>query len=95
MIFQSRARWEIVPADTTAKCLVIRDVGPWDKHPTITNDAEAVVADLFQAGSLRDGVRLMYYDSIGNLDELQIVNGRFVEFLPGPLRGARKDNLGD
>jgi hypothetical protein len=60
--------------------LVIRDLGPWDKHPTVTNDAEWVVE---QCAPLLRGRRLLYYDSMGNLDELVVREGRFVGFAPG------------
>ena len=61
--------------------LVIKDVGPWDRHPTITNDAEAVVADLVRGGKLPEGRRLFYIDSEGERDEILIKGGRFAGFL--------------
>lgn len=65
-------------------CLVLlRDIGPHSAHPTITNDAENVVA------SMRDqlwGRRLFYIDSENHLDELRVCDGRFVGFLPGAPR---------
>jgi len=64
--------------------LVIKDVGPWDQHPTVTNDAEAVVEALTSQGYLPEGRRLFYYDSEGTLDEILIKDGRFVGFAPGP-----------
>lgn len=69
---------------TIAEFLVIRDVGPWDEHLTVTNDAEAVVAELLRTGILMNGQRLLYYDSGGALDELLIVGGKFSGFAPGP-----------
>lgn len=91
MIMQSRCRWEIDPA-TTPECLVIRDMNAGDV--SVTNDAEAVVADLVRAGALPmlgdRRRRLMYYDSDNNLDELRVsLAGRFVGFAPGPQRGKR------
>jgi len=79
------AQYRIVddPAFTT-DALVIRDVGPWDQHPTVTNDAEWVVEELVAAGRLQPGMRLYYYDSEGALDELLVANGRFAGFAPGP-----------
>lgn len=56
------ARYEMV-SDDPGKPLVIRDVGPWDKHRTVTNDADHVVRELFDSGRLRDGRRLFYYDT--------------------------------
>lgn len=64
---------------------VIRDVGPWDSFPTVTNDAEWVVEQL--APEL-EGRRLFYYDSDGELDELVIVDGRFSGYAPGPFTPA-------
>jgi hypothetical protein len=64
------------------KPLVIRDLGPWDQYMTITNAAEFVVEELFEAGLL-DNRRLFYYDSEGDLDELVIKDGRFYEFAAG------------
>ena len=63
--------------------LVIRDVGPWDQHPSVTNDAEAVVEDLVRSGRLPEGRRLFYYDSEGQRDEIKIKDGRFAGFAPG------------
>jgi len=73
-----RAHFEI--EHTLTDILVIRDVGPWDQHPSVTNDAEAVVQHLLQTGELRPGERLLYYDSEGDLSELLIENGAFAGF---------------
>jgi len=64
--------------------IIIRDVGPWDQHPSVTNDAENVVKELAAQGKLPSGRRLFYYDSDGRLDELIIKDGQFVGFAPGP-----------
>lgn len=76
-----RARWT-VEQDTDTR-LVIRDIGHNQGCPTVTNDADAVVAALH-----RDGLgtrRLFYYDSMGQLDELvHDGEGRFLRFAPGP-----------
>lgn len=61
----------------TPDCLLLRDVGPWDEFPTITNAAEELVEHL---KPLRPGQRLEYIDSEGNCDEILIENGRFVGF---------------
>ena len=60
--------------------LVIQDVGPWDKYPTITNDVEWVVAQLIGDGQLPAGRRLIYIDSEGYRDEILIENGKFAGF---------------
>lgn len=77
----SAANYAVV--EDSADFLVIRDVGPWDEHLTITNDAEGVVARV--APELK-GRRLLYYDSQDDLDELLVRDGRFAGFRPGPVR---------
>jgi hypothetical protein len=64
--------------------LVIRDLGPWDVHFTVTNDAECVVQRLLTTGALAPGQRLFYWDSEGLLDELLVKDGNFAGFAPGP-----------
>jgi len=69
--------------------IIIRDVGPWERHPTVTNDAEGVVADLHREGRLPAGRRLLYYDSWGELDQLlHDGQGRFTGFAPGGRRAG-------
>ncbi len=63
----------------TDDCVLIRDVGPWTQHPTVTNAAERVVEIL--APKLR-GRQLEYYDSEGQRDQLLIKNGKFAGFVP-------------
>jgi hypothetical protein len=77
------AQYEVVRLESTRDTLVIRDVGPHDQFRTITNDAEAVVAELFALGLLESGRRLLYYDSSGDLDELVHQDGAFHGFKPG------------
>lgn len=78
----SHANFEMVRSD--AASIVIRDVGPWDRHPTVTNDAEHVVSEL---RATLNGRRLLYFDSGGRLDEILVRDGRFAGFAPGPSRG--------
>lgn len=85
-IAQSRhAKFEIV--ENLPDRLVIRDL---NGGMSITNDAEWVVEQLvdesFPGPKNR---RLFYYDSVGDLDELVIVMGKFYAFEPGPGRKAR------
>lgn len=77
------AEYEVVTS--TPDTLTIRDVGG-SRCLTVTNDAEAVVAALHADGVL--GTRkLLYYDSVGDLDELvHDGRGRFLGFAPGPGR---------
>lgn len=70
------------------KPLVIRDIGPWDKHMTITNGAEDVVEQLVAEGKLPEGRRLLYYDSEGELDEILVKDGKFAGFAPGAARST-------
>jgi len=86
-VMNRRAYYTIVENDLNRRApLVIRDVGPWDQHPTVTNDAEAVVMALASQGYLPNGRRLFYYDSEGALDEILVKDGQFVGFAPGPDR---------
>lgn len=75
------AQFEIVEED--ANTLTIRDIsGP--TQLSVTNDAEAVVKNLHDTGSLK-GRRLLYFDSYGDLDELKHDGkGTFLDFGPGP-----------
>lgn len=72
----------------TAEFILIQDVGPWDRYPTVTNDAEDVVARLTTGGKLRTGCRLFYGDSQGRIDEILHKDGRFLGFAAGPRAGA-------
>jgi hypothetical protein len=72
---QKQACYAVVGA--TPDFVIIRDVGPWDEHATVTNDAEGVVAEI--AAELR-GRRLLCFDSLGRLDELLVKDGRFAGF---------------
>jgi hypothetical protein len=68
----------------TADVVTIRDLGPWDRHLTVTNDAENVVKYLLETGELARGRRLLYYDSLNALDEILVRDGRFIGFAVGP-----------
>jgi hypothetical protein len=72
------ANWSVARDDDES--VTIRDNGPWDKYPTITNSADSVVAEVFD---VLQGRRLFYYDSDGRIDELLVSNtGRFMGFAP-------------
>lgn len=70
--------------DYPGRPLIISDLGPWDRHPTVTNDAEWVVELLSSEGRLPEGRRVFYHDSEGQLDELVVKGGKFVAFAAGP-----------
>ena len=81
------ANFEIVPQGDDVTVLVIRDLGPWDVHLTISNDAEWVVTWLHDGGLLAGVKTLLYYDSEGKIDELRFSKGGiFQGFAPGPDR---------
>ena len=61
------------------KVLRINDVGPWDRHLTVTNGAETVVEEL---ADRLNGRRLEYFDSTGRLDQLLVKDGKFAGFAP-------------
>lgn len=71
----NRAAYEVVERD--AGKVVLRDIGPWSQHPTVTNDAEQVVEDVL---AWAGGRRILYYDSEGELTELVHDGTRFVRF---------------
>jgi len=76
------ARFDIVKE--TEEYIIIQDLGPWDVHYTVTNDAEQVVKRL---ASHLAGRRLFYMDSAGETDELLVRDGEFVGFAPGSKSG--------
>ncbi len=80
------ANYEIVKEDHENSILVIRDLGPWDVRPTVTNDVENVVRGLVRSGWLKPGYRLFYYDSEGALDEIVVKDGEFLRFVPGRIQ---------
>lgn len=68
---------QFVFVDQTPFAIVIRDVGPWDRHFTVTNDAEGVVKRI---APILDGRRLFYFDSENELTELVVKDGKFAGF---------------
>ena len=80
------ARAKFIVESDGNNSLVIADVGDHSKVPTVTNDAEAVVADLHESGLLGDK-NLYYHDSEGMLDQLLHDGaGTFKGYAPGPGR---------
>lgn len=72
---RKKPRLEVV--EVTSELILIKDLGPWDTHPTITNAVEDVVAVI---GPLLDGRRLEYIDSEGKRDQILVRDGKFWGF---------------
>jgi hypothetical protein len=84
LVVERKACYEVV--EQTPGHVLIRDLGPWDKHPTITNAAEQVVEEL---APLLNGRRLFYIDSSSITDELKHEDGKFTGFAAGgPKKNA-------
>lgn len=73
-----RANFEVIshvphdlhaPGDTLS--LWIRDIGPWDRFPTITNSVEEVLSYLLKQSLLHEGQRVFYQDSEGHYNEIE------------------------
>lgn len=73
-----QAQFAIV--DQTPVAMVIRDIGPWDRHFTVKNDAEGVVKRL---APILNGRRLFYFDSEGELGELLVKQSKFARLCSG------------
>jgi hypothetical protein len=80
----THANYRII-RDVAGEPLLIEDRGPWNEHPTVTNDAEWVVLKLVSEGKLPDGRGLLYVDSERVIDEIVIERGQLAGFRPGPL----------
>lgn len=64
----------------TPNYVIIKDIGPWNKYKTITNDADGLVLFLSRELGKR---RLFYFDSEGELAELlHDGQGTFKGFAP-------------
>lgn len=75
-----KPNYEIVEDESTNDLLVIRDLGPWDKHKTITNDVENVVKELVANRMLLGNRKLVYYDSECDRGEILVKEGKFAGF---------------
>lgn len=73
------AEYSII-SNSAPEYVLIRDLGPWDTYPTVTNDAEWVVEELFRGEALKSSQRLLYYDSEGVLGELKHDGKKFTGF---------------
>jgi hypothetical protein len=70
-------RYEVIALN--ADLIVLVDLGPHDVYPTITNGAEAVIAQLQEQG-LTTARRVFYFDSEGELAELTFTDEGFQDF---------------
>jgi hypothetical protein len=80
---QTLPSFTIYPELCTNEQLILVDLGPFDRYPTITNRAQETVEFLTQRGYLWEGRRLFYVDSLGQLDEIEHDGrGEFKRFAP-------------
>lgn len=74
-----KPNFEVIGVETGI--VLVRDLGPWDQHNTITNDPQSVIDDLVHYLSDR---RLFYVDSIGAVDEIELnTDASFRRFIFG------------
>ena len=83
-------RYDIIQATET--CIVLKDLGPWDRYMTITNAAEHVIEDM-QRIFIIGNRRLFYFDSEGELTELCHEGERFIRFAPVSDEDVRRLKL--
>lgn len=74
-----KPKYDIV--EETDEYVLIRDVGPWDEHLSVTFGAEYVVEEL---ATRLAGRRLEYYDVGGERDQLLVKDGKFDGFAECP-----------
>lgn len=62
--------------------LIIRDVGPWNMYPTVTNDIENVVKQLVKRKFLptKGYKSFAYYDSDDKMTGVIVHDGEFAQF---------------
>ncbi len=76
-----RAKYTIL--EDTPDRILIQDCGI---GMSITNDAEAVVADLIKRGLVTTGKIILYQDTENNVDRLVHDGTKFIAFGPGARR---------
>jgi hypothetical protein len=67
-------------------CIYIRDLALEKGCMSITNAAEDVIEDLRQKGLLSAEKKVLYEDTMGEVDELKHDGTKFRGFAPGPNR---------
>lgn len=61
--------------------IVLADRGPWDEHPTVTNDARWVIDQLeLTRRRAPDECAVFYFDSSGRVDRMLHRAGAFTSF---------------
>lgn len=65
-----------VVLERTHEQITIRDIGPWDQHRSVTNDAEEVIRRL----APEPNQKVFCFGSDNQLDELVHHDGKFVQF---------------
>ena len=62
--------------------LLVKDIGPWNKYKSITNDIENLVKFLYERGTLYNEKVFEYIDSEDEICEIQHLDGKFIGFGP-------------
>lgn len=81
MALSRRMRASYTVLEDSPTLVLIRDDDLGDR-PSITNDAEAVVSDVFRRYGDK---RIDYIDSMGGRDQLVHTNGVFTGFAPAAM----------
>ena len=85
------ARFLVFDVYVPEGCIILMDMGPWHRHRTLTNAAEAVVKMLHGCGLLPGDKRVLYIASDGEREEMLHQGGVFQGFRHGwELDGAGK-----
>jgi hypothetical protein len=77
---RNRARYGMVFFPDKHVVVIIDEYEDAIPTRTVTNDAEAVIADLVRDKWLPEGDRVVYRDTEGQWDELLVKDGRFAGF---------------
>lgn len=77
--------YEIIESKSNSSTLVLQDLGPWPKYPTITAAADKVVEDLLTRGIVLTDRRILYYDSMGFVTEIVLTDGKYSRINYSPI----------
>jgi hypothetical protein len=79
-----QANFEFITSKQCGACrrIVLKDLGPWDKHLTITNDIEGVIERLVALVGRTDleNAVITYLDSEGIVTGAEVKKGKFERF---------------